>query len=98
MAAVQAGSAVAGRPVARSASVPRHPEPAKTVLIISSLTPKSLRASTGRPSAIASSAAVDDTVTSPRAPASASVIDPAAKCRASGSTRPAWTSPAYSCG
>ena len=69
--------------------MPRQPEPEKTVLIISSLTPKSLRASTGSPAAMASSAAVDDTVTSPRAPASASVIDPAAKCRASASTRPA---------
>ena len=68
-----------------------QPESAKTVLIISSLTPKSLRVSTGRPTAIASSAAVDDTVTSPRAPASASVIDPAAKCRESDSNWPFWT-------
>ncbi len=75
-----------------------QPESAKTVLIISSLTPKSLKVSTGRPTAIASSAAVDDTVTSPRAPASASVIGPAAKCSASDSNRPFWTRAAYSCG
>jgi hypothetical protein len=68
------------------------------VLIISSLIPKSLRASTGRPAAMASSAAVEETVTSPRAPTKASLIDPAAKCSASGSTRPDWTRPAYSCG
>lgn len=86
------------RPAARSASVPRQPESAKTVLIICSLTPKSLSVSTGSPSAIASSAAVEDTVTSPRAPSRASVIDPAAKCRASAGTRPAWTRAAYSCG
>ena len=49
--------------------MPRQPEPAKTVLIISGLTPKSLRVSTGRPTAMASSAAVEDTVTSPRAAA-----------------------------
>jgi hypothetical protein len=69
-------------------------DPAKTVLIISSLIPKSLRASTGRPSAMASRAAVEDTVTRPRAPVSASAIDPAAKCTASGASRPAWTSAA----
>jgi hypothetical protein len=80
------------RPSARSASVPSAPEPTNTRLIISALIPKSLRMSTGRPAAIASRAAVEDTVTSPRAPSSASVIDPAAKRRASGSTRPAWTS------
>jgi hypothetical protein len=89
---------VVSRPAARSASVPRQPEPEKTVLIISSLTPKSLRVSTGRPTAMASRAAVEETVTSPRAPARASVIDPAAKCSASASSRPAWTRPAYSCG
>jgi hypothetical protein len=78
--------------------VPRQPEPEKTVLIISSLTPKSLRASTGRPLAMASSAAVEETVTRPRASARASVIDPALKCSASASSRPACTKPAYSCG
>ena len=68
------------------------------MLIISSLIPKSLRARTGRPAAMASNAAVEETVTSPRAPARASLIDPAAKCRASACTRPDWTRPAYSCG
>ena len=78
--------------------MPRQPEPAKTVFMLSSVTPKSVSTSTGRPTAIASSAAVEDTVTSPRAPARASVMDPAAKCTASGSSRPARTRPAYSWG
>lgn len=89
---------MASRPAARSARVPRQPESANTVLIICSLIPKSLSVSTGSPSAIASSAAVEDTVTRPRAPSRASVIDPAAKRRASAGTRPAWTRAAYSCG
>jgi len=89
---------VVSRPAARSASVPMQPESANTTLIISSLSPKSLSVSTGSPSAMASSAAVEDTVTSPRAPARASVIDPVAKRSASASTRPAWTRTAYSCG
>ena len=78
--------------------MPTQFDPAKTVLIISSLIPKSLKVSTGNPIAMASRAAVEDTVTRPRAPASASAIDPAAKCTASGDSRPAWTSAAYSWG
>jgi hypothetical protein len=82
----------------RSASVPRQPEPWKTVLIISAETPKSRSTRTGRPAAIASSAAVDDTVASPRAWARASSIGPDAKRTASGATRRCRTRSAYSRG
>jgi hypothetical protein len=80
----------------RSASVPRQPEPSKTALIISAETPKSRSSSTGLPTAIASSAAVEDTVTSPRAEASACSIGPATKRTASGVTRCCRTRSAYS--
>lgn len=78
--------------------MPRQPEPSKTTLIISADTPKSVMINTGSPPAIASSAAVDDTVTRPRAVASASAIPPPTQRTASGSTRPLAISSANSCG
>ena len=68
-----------------------QPESAKTVLIISSLTPKSLRVSTGRPTAIASSAAVDETVTSPRRPGELLGHRPGGEVQGVGLHRPFWT-------
>jgi hypothetical protein len=53
-----------------------QPEPSKTMLIISAETPKSDRISVGTPAAMASSAAVDETVTNPRADRNASGIGP----------------------
>jgi hypothetical protein len=60
----------------------------KTRLIISLDTPKSLMISTGSRLAIASRAAVEDTVAKPRADASATDIGPAAQRTASRSTCP----------
>ena len=63
----------------RSASVPKQPEPSKTTLLSAGSTPKSDSSRTGRPSAIASSAAVEDTVTRPRARPRASPMEPPAR-------------------
>ncbi len=75
---------------------PVQPESAKTRLISSAEIPKSSITSTGTPSPIASRAAVEDTVASPRAPASASLIAPVVKVTASAATSPRATSPAHS--
>lgn len=74
--------------------LPVQPEPAKTRLTSSAVTPKSSSTSTGSPRARASSDAVDDTVTSPRAPVRASLIGPLANAKASAATAPCSTSPA----
>ena len=73
-----------------------QPEPAKTRLSIGPDTPKSSTTSSGRPTATASSAAVEDTVTSPRAPASTSVIGPVTKPTASAGTSPRVTRSCHS--
>ncbi len=76
--------------------LPVQPEPAKTRLTSSAETPKSSRTSRGSPRAIASRAAVDETVTSPRPWASASRIAPVEKVTDSGATSPRATRPAQS--
>jgi len=53
--------------------------------------PKSSMTSSGRRSAMASRAAVDDTVTSPRDPVRADVIEPVAKPTAPDATSPRAT-------
>ena len=75
-------------PRRRSSSVPRHPEPSKTVLIMSADTPKSEMIKVGSPVAMASSAAVEDTVTSARAPSRVSSIEPLTRPTAEGAIRP----------
>jgi hypothetical protein len=72
--------------------VPRQPDRSNTRLIIAADTPKSLTTRTGTSAAIASSAAVEETVTSPAACSSAAAMDPVPKRTASGSTWPAVTS------
>ena len=86
------------RPERRSSNVPRQPDPSKTRLIISAETPKSEMINVGRFIAIASSAAVDDTVTKPRAVPSASCIEPPTKATASTGTRCCATSSAMIAG
>lgn len=81
-----------------SSSVPRQPDPWKTVLISWVETPKSEMSRVGTPSAMASSAAVEDTVAKPRARDSASPIDPLLKRTASAGTRPCARSSAQSWG
>jgi hypothetical protein len=68
-----------------------QPEPSNTTLIISAETPKSERISVGTPAAMASSAAVDETVTNPRADRSASGIEPVANLMLPSSIRPCST-------
>jgi hypothetical protein len=68
-----------------------QPEPAKTMLIISAETPKSDRISVGTPAARASSAAVDETVTNPRADCNASGIGPVPNLMLPSSIRPCST-------
>ena len=80
----QARSGVLIMPRRRSSSVPRHPEPSKTVLIMSAETPKSEMIKVGSPAAMASSAAVEDTVTSARALSRASSIEPLSRPTARG--------------
>ncbi len=67
--------------------MPTQPEPAKTVLIIASDRPKSEMIKVGRSRAIASSAAVDDTVAKAEARANADLIEPAEIRTALGSMR-----------
>ncbi len=78
--------------------MPRQPDPVKTMLIMASLTPKSEMIMIGTFAATASSAAVDDTVTSPTAPSRASDIDPLRKDTAPGASRPVSTSAASNAG
>ena len=78
-------------PSASVASLPVQPEPVNTRLIISAEMPKSSTTSSGRPRAMASSAAVEDTVTSPRELVSAAVMAPVANPTAPGVTSPAAT-------
>lgn len=72
--------------------MPKQPEPKNTRLISSAETPKSDSTSTGNRRAIASKAAVEDTVTNPRASASASCIDPCANRTRSAGSAPDVTS------
>ena len=74
-------------PERRSSNVPRQPDSSNTRLIISAETPKSEMINVGRFIAMASRAAVDDTVTKPREVRSASCIEPPTKVTASAATR-----------
>lgn len=78
--------------------MPRHPLSTKTRLIISAETPKSDRIRTGTPAAMASRAAVEDTVTNPPAVDSAPAMDPVLNRTAPAATLPSATSSAQSSG
>ena len=78
--------------------MPRQPEPSKTTLISSSDTPKSERMRTPMPAAIASRAAVEDTVTRAAADSRAAPMAPVLKRSASLDAVPAATSSAHSSG
>lgn len=56
--------------------MPRHPDPSNTTLIASAETPKSDTITTPTPRLIASSAAVEDTVTNPAAESNSTDIAP----------------------
>jgi hypothetical protein len=68
------------------------------MLIISADTPKSERISVGTPAASASSAAVEETVTNPRADCNTSGIGPVANLMLPSSIRPCSTRSAISSG
>jgi hypothetical protein len=98
LAANQAGSACRHRPATRSDRSPKQPEPAKARLIISSDTPNSEMIRTGIPAAMASRAAVEETVVSARAVRNASCIDPPRPRTLPGGIRPVATRSATSSG
>jgi hypothetical protein len=75
-----------------------QPEPSKTTLIISADTPKSEMIKVGTPAAKASSAAVDEIVTKPRAECSASGIGPVVNLMLPSSIRPSATKSAIRSG